>query len=222
MSPHGISYTLQQSSRARRLTIRVDSKGQVIVTTPPRFPKYKVSEFVESARAWIEKQLVSQVKKPVLLSSTKVFYFGKEYDVKVSKRLDGTVKVGKEVVIVSPLTLTSAAVLTLLSGWLKSRAIEYISKRVYELGDTMGLKFNNLVFKQQKTRWGSCSSQKNLNFNWKLIHAPKEVIDYVIIHELAHLTHMNHGKHFWNLVVKYDPDHPHHRRWLERFGGTES
>lgn len=221
MSNVGISYILQQSARARKLTIRVDGQGQVIVTTPARFPKYRVAEFVESARDWIEKQKATQTKKPVLLSTAKALYFGSEYAVKVSRRMDGTVKVGKGVIIVSPLMITSAAVLSLLTSWLKARSIEYVTKRVYELSDEMKLPFKHLAFKQQKTRWGSCSSQKNLNFNWKLIHAPKEVIDYVIIHELAHLAHMNHGKHFWDLVATYDADHPHHRRWLERYGSTE-
>jgi predicted metal-dependent hydrolase len=221
MSSLGIAFTLQQSTRARKLTIRVDGQGQVIVTAPHRVPKYRIAEFVESARDWIDKQKAVQTKKPTLLSTARALYFGKEYAIKVSQSQDGSVKVGKEVIIVSPLTLSSSAVLSLLSTWLKARSIEYVTKRVYELSDQMKLPFNNLVFKQQKTRWGSCSSQKNLNFNWKLIHAPKEVIDYVIIHELAHLAHMNHGKHFWELVAQHDPDHPHHRRWLERYGSTE-
>ncbi|MEP7166514.1 MAG: SprT family zinc-dependent metalloprotease [Candidatus Woesebacteria bacterium] len=221
MNSQGISYLLQQSPRTRRLTIRVDARGQVIVTAPLRFPKYRVAEFVESARDWIVKQKTVQIQKPILLSTTTVLYFGKEYSVKVSQKMDGTVKLGKEVIIVSPLSITSSAVLSLLSTWLKSRAIEYVTTRVYVLSKQMNLSFKNLAFKQQKTRWGSCSSQKNLNFNWKLIHAPKDVIDYVIIHELSHLEHMNHGKNFWELVARFDPDHPHHRRWLERYGSTE-
>lgn len=223
MSDLGIPYTIKFSSRSKRLTVKVDSNGDVIVTAPMRFPKYRIAEFVESARSWILTQQSAQVIKPVLLSATNVYYFGKNYEVKVSRSFDGTVKVGKEIIIASPLASTNVAKSTqdLLSSWLKSRAIEYITKRVHELSILMDTHFAGLAFKQQKTRWGSCSSTKHLNFNWKLIHAPSDVIDYVIIHELAHTKHMNHGKNFWDFVALHDPDHALHRRWLSKFGSTE-
>lgn len=217
----GISYLLQISERTRKLTIKINSHGQVVVTAPRFVPKYKISEFVESARDWIEKQMQEQRGKPALITATTCYYFGKEYAVKVSTRADGTVKVGKEVLIAAPLVTNQRSLATLLNSWLKNRAVEYITKRVYELSEQMDLPFAGLAFKQQKTRWGSCSSHKNLNFNWKLIHAPKEVIDYVIIHELAHTREMNHGRKFWDLVARFDPDHAIHRRWLTRFGSTE-
>lgn len=219
--PMGISYTLKLSSRSRRLSIAVNTHGDVIVTAPRFVPKYKISEFVESARSWIEKQREVQQKKPSLISATHCLYFGKDYSVKVSKRMDGTVKVGKEVIIAAPLVTSHQSLVALISSWLKARSVEYVTKRVYELSEQMNLPFNGLAFKQQKTRWGSCSSKKNLNFNWKLIHAPTEVIDYVIIHELSHTKEMNHGKRFWDLVSSYDPDHALHRRWLQRYGSTE-
>jgi predicted metal-dependent hydrolase len=217
----GLSYILTQSARSHRLTIKVNSQGQIIVTAPRFVPKYKIAEFVESARDWIEKQQSMQERKPSLISATQCLYFGKDYAVKVSTRMDGTVKVGKDVLIVAPLATTHQSAIALLSTWLKARAVEYVTKRVYELSVRMNLPFHGLAFKQQKTRWGSCSSMKNLNFNWKLIHAPKEVIDYVIIHELSHTKEMNHGKRFWDLVSTYDPDHRLHRRWLARYGSTE-
>lgn len=223
MSDQGIPYSIHFSSRSHRLTIKLDSSGNVIVTAPSRYPKYRIAEFVESARGWIQAQQSAAVIKPVLLSTTNVYYFGKNYEVKVSRSFDGSVKVGKEIIIASPLQSTKVAdaTIALLSDWLKNRAVEYISKRVYELSERMGTEFHGLAFKQQKTRWGSCSSQKNLNFNWKLIHAPTDVIDYVIIHELAHTKHMNHGKAFWEYVTSFDPDHSLHRRWLSKFGSTE-
>jgi predicted metal-dependent hydrolase len=222
MSDLGIPYTIHFSSRSKRLTIKVDSTGEVIVTAPERFPKYKIAEYVESARGWISAAKAERGSKPVLLSVSSAYYLGTEYAVKVSRRFDGSVSLGKEVIIVAPLASTNVkkATLELLSSWLKSRAIEYITRRVYELAATMQLSFSGLAFKQQKTRWGSCSSQRNLNFNWKLIHAPTVVIDYVIIHELAHLVHMNHGRAFWDLVARFDPDHAEHRRWLERNGSA--
>ena len=82
----------------------------------------------------------------------------------------------------------------------------------------MQTSYNKITLRRQKTRWGSCSSKKNLNFNWQLVYFEPKIIDYVIIHELAHLTHMNHSKNFWQLVEKYDPEYKKHVGWLKRNG----
>ena len=82
----------------------------------------------------------------------------------------------------------------------------------------MDINFNSITLREQKTRWGSCSSKGNLNFNWRLVHYRPEIIDYVIIHELAHRTHMNHSAKFWQLVEKYDPEYRKHRGFLKRHG----
>ncbi len=73
---------------------------------------------------------------------------------------------------------------------------------------------NQIRIKDQKTRWGSCSSKNNLNFSWRLIMAPERVLDYVVVHELCHLTHMNHGKEFWALVESVMPDYKDCKKWL--------
>ncbi|MBT3249209.1 MAG: M48 family metallopeptidase [Candidatus Pacebacteria bacterium] len=102
--------------------------------------------------------------------------------------------------------------------FLKSTATRYILPRTKQLADKMEIKFGRITLRQQKTRWGSCSSQGNLNFNWRLVHCPTKVIDYVIIHELAHRQHMNHSSSFWGLVRKHDPEYLRNRGWLKRNG----
>ena len=84
----------------------------------------------------------------------------------------------------------------------------------------MGLSYNRLIIKGQKTLWGSCSRKRNLNFNWRLMMALEPVIIYVVVHELAHLKFMNHSRKFWQLVEKYCPDWRQHRTWL-RIHSTE-
>jgi predicted metal-dependent hydrolase len=68
----------------------------------------------------------------------------------------------------------------------------------------------------QRTRWGSCSRRGGLSFNWRLVQAPPEVLDYVVVHELAHIVHPNHSTAFWMLVHAHCPDYPAHKRWLRR------
>ncbi|MFV3407943.1 YgjP family zinc-dependent metalloprotease [Bdellovibrio bacteriovorus] len=85
----------------------------------------------------------------------------------------------------------------------KREAVDFLSERVKFWAGEMNLHPSQVKFREQKTRWGSCSSRKVINLNWRLIVFTQEIIDYVIVHELAHLQHMNHSSHFWSLVEKY-------------------
>jgi predicted metal-dependent hydrolase len=102
-----------------------------------------------------------------------------------------------------------------LEQWLKSQANQVINVKVRKFSSQMGLDFNRVVIRDQKSRWGSCSCLKNLNFNWRLIMAPEPVLDYVIIHELCHLREMSHSKSFWKLVAQYCPQWQELRNWLD-------
>ena len=84
----------------------------------------------------------------------------------------------------------------------------------------MGVSYGRIAIREQKTRWGSCSSKGNLNFNWRLILAPEEVLDYVVVHELAHRREMNHSKAFYAIVESVLPDYRQARRWLRDHGGS--
>lgn len=97
---------------------------------------------------------------------------------------------------------------------LKKKAKSYIPDRVEYLASKYGFKYNKIKITSAKTRWWSCTSQKNLNFTFYLMWAPKEVIDYVIIHELSHLKEMNHSKKFWDIVYSMMPDYKIHIKWL--------
>lgn len=101
-----------------------------------------------------------------------------------------------------------------LLKWYKSQALETISHRVEKLSYLLKVNYNNIRIKDQKTRWGSCSQKGNLNFNWRLIKAPQWVLDYVVIHELCHLKHLNHSKEFWNMVEEYCEEYKNAKDWL--------
>ncbi len=99
---------------------------------------------------------------------------------------------------------------------LGDRALEYIPKRVIYFSMLMKVYFGTITIRNQKTRWGSCSSKGNLNFNCQLMRMPPEVIDYVVVHELCHLKEMNHSKAFWEEVEKVMPDYKKHREYLKK------
>lgn len=108
---------------------------------------------------------------------------------------------------------------SVLKLWLRNVAKDYIPKRTEELAARYGFNYKKIFIRSQKTRWGSCSSQKNLNFNWRLILTPRNCCDYVIIHELCHLKEMNHSQKFWNLVEQCMPSYRNAERWLKEEGG---
>jgi predicted metal-dependent hydrolase len=106
-----------------------------------------------------------------------------------------------------------------IEKWYRAEAARQLPPRVHELARRDGLTFRRIFIKGQKTRWGSCSSLGNLNFNWRLMMCPPEVIDYIIIHELCHLREMNHSPRFWKLVEERCPDYKERKAWLKQKGG---
>lgn len=97
----------------------------------------------------------------------------------------------------------------------RDQARYIFQERVANFSQRLGVRVNQIRVKSQKTRWGSCSSKGNLNFNWHAIVAPPEVVDYLVVHECCHLVHMNHSKAFWTLVESFYPDYRECRKWLK-------
>lgn len=102
----------------------------------------------------------------------------------------------------------------------RDAAGDYIPKRVEYYHQFTGGNYQKVTIRDQKTRWGSCSSNGTLSFSFRLMMAPPRVLDYVVVHELCHLTHMNHSKEFWNMVETILPDYKEHRKWLKENGHT--
>jgi predicted metal-dependent hydrolase len=101
---------------------------------------------------------------------------------------------------------------------LADRALKVIPERAAHFAPLVGVQYGRITIRNQKTRWGSCSSKGNLNFNCLLMLAPPEVLDYVIVHELCHRKEMNHSPRFWSEVAKVIPDYKKHEKWLKTEG----
>ena len=102
--------------------------------------------------------------------------------------------------------------------WLKEIALDYFSQRAYEISKLYAIPSNSILLSNAKSRWGTCNSKTEVRINWRLIQADPYVIDYVICHEFAHLTHMNHSRNFWNLVEKLCPNYKLAENYLKNKG----
>ncbi|WP_428897063.1 Protein of unknown function DUF45 [Parelusimicrobium proximum] len=145
----------------------------------------------------------------------KVLYEGDLYDIKITLNPDAENAARfEDVVLFVNMKSEEENPSEIVESWLRDRAKEVLAKEVKEWAEKMGVEYNNITIKNQKTMWGSCSDKKNLNFSYRIIKMPKAVREYLIIHELAHLVHMNHAQEYWSLVAQYCPDYNKHRKWL--------
>jgi predicted metal-dependent hydrolase len=146
----------------------------------------------------------------------KVLYLGGLLDAEIS--LDACAaansaraKEGKLKII---LKSASQAPSQIAESWLREEAARLIPERAKFWAEKMGVQYNKIVIKDQKTMWASCSSKQNLNYSYRIVKMPSGVIDYLIVHELAHLIHFNHGAEYWAAVASFIPDYKTHRKWL--------
>jgi predicted metal-dependent hydrolase len=208
--------------RREGLRLSVERNGTLKVTAPLRASLKLVEEFVLASTDWIE---THQAKARLAKTPTKQFvngerfrFFGLEKTLVIE---DGDlvrtrIEVSDEFMIATvPASQRDRLSLqTAIAKFYDQQARLHLPERVKHFSQQMGVAPSGLSFRRQKTRWGSCSSRGHISFNWKLIFAPEAVIDYVVIHELAHLVHANHSVRFWNLVESIDPECQTHRRWL--------
>lgn len=98
----------------------------------------------------------------------------------------------------------------------KDKALILIRTAIKKHNLDIHFDYNRITVRNQRTRWGSCSVKRNLNFNYRIVHLPEELIEYIVIHEFCHLKEFNHSKNFWDLVKTYDPDYRKHRREIKK------
>ena len=217
-----------RSRKAIRMRLQIDREGKITLVAPRFSTSADIQSFLARHRSWTQKHLERIRKqqslrpKPNYLPNDVFYYFGESLilEVKPSDRKRSTLKVRENRMIV---TLHKAigreegvrSVQKVVRDFYRQKAEEVIRDRLEHFNEHYGFHFNRVAFRDQKSRWGSCSKAGNLNFNWRLVMAPIEVIDYVVIHELCHLREMNHSRRFWALVEQTVPNHKESRTWLK-------
>ena len=188
-----------RSAKRKSVGIQVLPNGQVKVSIPTLFPKFLVSKILQEKEGWINNAKQRMLaKQKAVLTNGHYLYLGKTYQLKLKPGQKELVSVSMDTISLA--TANKKFIKNYLLSWYKQQAREIIAKRVLHYAKIAKLSFTSVAITSAETRWGSCSSNRTLNFNWKLIMAPLEVIDYVVTHELAHLTEMNHSRTFWETV----------------------
>jgi predicted metal-dependent hydrolase len=218
-----IPYTVRVSKRATRYHISISEKGLEVVL-PIGIPIEKTESLLHTNSAWVlthwEKisRCIRHADLPALPRNT-ILYRGKPTRLRLTT--DPTLKSraiaefrGKFVQIRVPTNVKRIPKNT-ISAWLTSEARILITQRVAQLSTIYRLHPKQISIRNQRTRWGSCSSSRNLSFNWRLVMVPAEVMDYVIIHELCHMDVPNHSTRFWTLVATRCPGFKKYRLWLK-------
>lgn len=213
-------YIVKRSTRARRVRLEMRREYGLVVVIPRTYPVERVTEVLRAKQRWVLRNLARQSQPCPLLGGQGikfgdvVSYLGRSLKVVAGKnRGVECARLERNRLIVNGVPF-GKEVGSVLEQWYRAQAAELIQEKVGKWGAELGLNHTKVTIRGQKSRWGSCSRKGNLSFNWKLMMAPEAVIDYVVIHELAHLKEMNHSKRFWQLVAQHCPEWRECKKWL--------
>ena len=217
-----LQYQLVYSNR-KTLGITVERDCSVVVRAPIGMCAEKINKLLESKKRWLHEKThhlqnrIIEDKKlsKELVSGESMPYFGRHYRLQVFNS-DIEKIAFKQKFIIHKTNQTQADLL--FKSWYIDRAEQKIPIRVAAHAKKLGLHFNGVKISDAKYQWGSCTSNNNLTFNWRLIKSPVFVIDYVIFHELAHLIEKNHSSLFWQIVKTTFPDYQKAKDWLKQNG----
>ncbi|ACO87025.1 M48 family metallopeptidase [Clostridium botulinum] len=214
-------YILKTKKR-KTISVKIGKEFIIEVTAPLGTNEYTIEQVLKKEEKWI----IKKIKKLKEVENFNGYYYlGELYYLKIKEvkslyfklELDsnkfmvyinsGILKEKREVIIKDN-----------LEKFYKEQAVKVLKERTDYYSSILKVVPKNIVIKNQKTLWGSCSSKGNINYNYKIVMAPLKILDYIVVHELCHLVHMNHSKDFWHLVESIIPDFKERRNWLKENG----
>jgi predicted metal-dependent hydrolase len=222
-----ITYTVQRRARRRRtLALYVEKGNKIRLLVPVRTSAATIERMLDERRHWIAKrlsELESETALPPEFKNGAVFlYLGAPHTLHVTRdpllpegceALDGRLNLNLHAS--SQAEIGEDARLEILL-WYKKKAKEILKERTDYWGVRLGLKYRSLKIGNPLRRWGSCSPNNDIRYNWRVVMATVDIIDYLVVHELCHIKHKNHSKRFWALLASSIPDWRERRKQLKR------
>lgn len=207
-------YTLKKNSRARYVKLKTSLRNGLEIVVPLRFNSKNIPEILENNKAWIKKKLTeiqeiakksnpdeipNEITLAALEQTWRIFYIKT-----ASKKIQLIKRPHQEIVLLGDIENKKLCI-KILSSWVKDLAEVTLTSWLQKMSEKTQLRVNKICIRGQQSRWGSCSSDKSISLNYKLLFLPKNLVEHILIHELCHTKHLNHSSSFWKLVASYDP-----------------
>ncbi len=220
-----IDYTLKRSRR-KTSCIQIDRHGSVFIRVPNRVTMKEVEGFIDRKVEWIRRHLEAWQERNnnrvsrLYEEGETALYLGKSYPLKIVPAQDLPLLLNEEGFQLSAEYSTPPKAREAFLTFYRENGLKVIGPRVAYFQNLMGVASQKIRMSNALTRWASCSSKGSLNFGWKCLMLPSSVLDYIVVHELAHLIYMNHSKLFWREVEKILPDYKQEYSWLRTNGAA--
>jgi len=202
-------------SRRRTITLVITKEPALVIRAPFRVSEDYIQDLVNRKMRWIQKKLAEIAERPrrgkQFINGEKFLFLGKEYPLQFTDTL-------KKIRVLDKLYIPEKHEKTArkkLIEWYKIQAKKEIFESAKTIADKLNLNPSSIRVSGAMRRWGSCNSKRRVNFSWRLVMAPKDVVNYVIVHELSHLVHLDHSKAFWAKVKAILPDYKDRIKWLK-------
>lgn len=221
-----LRFEVRRSARRKTLAITVDRGGELLIAAPPTVNQALLTDFVREKRFWIYTKLAEKASREQPVASKEFVsgegfpYLGRSYRLLLVDEQD------------VPLKLEAGRFKLRRSlapqgrdpfiDWYSDHARPWLKRRVAAWAPRMGVEPSKVDVRDLGFRWGSCGSSGGVNFHWATILLPANIVDYVVVHELAHLTEANHTPEFWRLVGRALPEYEQRKSWLAEHGGREA
>lgn len=230
LGPSEVAYVFKRVPRRRHVHLLVNDEGMIEVRAPWCFSLDQAGEALRENAEWVLATLrrarASRARRPRLITGACLPFLDESLrlDVRPRAQLDlfatrrprrGRVERRGTLLRVSVASLDRAELRKLLKDWYRAQAADHVARRIAHYGPRLGVRPRRVSIRDQRLQWGSCSSAGAINLNWRLMLTPGELADYVIVHELCHLRHLDHSARFWALVSEVIPDHQRRRRALD-------
>jgi len=224
---HQLTYQVIYQKKRKTIQLKILTCTHLQVTAPNNFPFSSIEKIILEKGPWIVKQILhlsttmtNPLNKSINHDAT-VLYLGIPHTLVFTNNHGSRPTIhlqDNQIIIAIPLlntVQTTSLAESLLKQWYLQNANKILSAKTASWAAKINVQPQRITIKDQKTRWGSCSSKGNLNYNWRIVMAPPEVIDYLVIHELCHLRVLNHSALFWQEVIQFSPNFKNHRNWLK-------
>ncbi|CCC40453.1 M48 family metallopeptidase [Haloquadratum walsbyi] len=216
-----VEYEIRRSAEASEPRIDVDIHGVTVVV--PHSIDTLPTELLKENASWVlEKQRMYQAyrdeaPKRTFEAGEEFPYLGETHELVIESRQSHTVSATDQyqTIRLRQSAVKQSSVKRALENFYRNQARQHFADRAEQYASQMGVEYTQIEIRNQRTRWGSCSPSGTLGLNWRLMMASPDVIDYIVVHELAHLREPNHTQAFWDLVSEYHPEYVEHAEWLK-------